>query len=217
MADDKFVLEANPHFYDYLHKIELNLDDDGCRFLDGAGQCLQLEIGGTYDDFEPDDKEPKIPTAELPTAESAENVEERGELRFHIGGKEFDVPYRIETGRWLLRQEVVWRQSEEDWPILIATRRWVFDYDPISAFYHLRANNLYYIIGDGNPNGDPSEKIYYDWDYIKHNVPLNTLSAEDQKLVPPLRRRTPSPLRSPSDDEEKTNEKCTDPTNVVAP
>ena len=30
-------LSANPHYYDYLHAIEIQ-DDNNVRFLDGAGQ-----------------------------------------------------------------------------------------------------------------------------------------------------------------------------------
>ena len=44
---ETIVLEANPHYYDYIHRLTLN-PDKTCNFIDGGGQFINGHWSGTW-------------------------------------------------------------------------------------------------------------------------------------------------------------------------
>jgi hypothetical protein len=144
-------LEANPQFYDYLHRIDL-FEDGTCRFLDGGGQCIQLNIEGTY----------KIEY----------NDDNNGSMEFNfdteyqrdIFDKHFKVNFKIESDNFIMVDEIVWNSTTENYPFSIYTSRYVFDLDPFEGLYQNRQDNLYFILEGGK---ESKESIRYFYSYEK--------------------------------------------------
>lgn len=110
----KMALIANPHYYDYIRQIVYN--GDNSKLVAGENQCFQLNITGTIGNPSPGILKFKFPSSNDLSVE-------------------FDIVYGSEDGRWIFKQDVVWNQAEEDWPILIFTRRYIFQEDPIEVYY----------------------------------------------------------------------------------
>ena len=111
-------LFAKPYYEDYLHKISINGAD--CRFLDGGGQAIQLDVTGTIQlSWLHNSPNEKIMEFKFPSSD---------------GYHEFQIQYREEHGRWLLCHPRCKKTSD---PILIFTHRFVFERDPISLYYQL--------------------------------------------------------------------------------
>lgn len=186
------VLEANPHYYDYLHRI--TIQGNNCKMLDGGGQCLQLKTRGTVQITMPlvagettGSMKFHFPvTAEYPDPEDLfydPNAPKDPSKK--IKEVDFTVAFKIESGRFVMREQVVWNQAEETWKILTVSRRYVFAKDPIAAYYEAfhggaeeaRAGNLYFMIENVS-----DEQIYYNTTNIKY-IPFNQLNPEDRALL----------------------------------
>lgn len=185
----RLVLEANPHYYDYLHRITIK--GDACKMLDGGGQCMQLKTRGTVQITKKSEttgimKFHFSPTAEYPDSEDLfYDPNEPEDPSKKIKEVEFTVGFKIETGRFVMREHVVWNQAEETWRILTVSRRYIFAKDPIAAYYEAcrgsseaaRGGNLYFMIENVE-----DEQIYYNTTDIKY-IPFNQLDATDRALL----------------------------------
>lgn len=183
------VLEANPHYYDYLHRI--TIQGNNCKMLDGGGQCLQLKTCGTVQITKNSETTGNMKfhfpvTAEYPDPEDLfydPNAPEDPSKK--IKEVDFTVAFKIESGRFVMREQVVWNQAKETWRILTTSRRYVFAKDPIAAYYEAfhggaeeaRAGNLYFMIENVS-----DEQIYYNVTDIKY-IPFNQLNPEDRALL----------------------------------
>lgn len=117
-------LAANPHFYDYLHDIRL-AEDGTCEFNDGGGQRINYVLKGTYKK----DDEKKLFIFNMSLANHAykdSDADNKKESKI----VQFQVPFVLENGLFVLKQEVVWNEKEETWPYSIFTQRYVFKTDP---------------------------------------------------------------------------------------
>lgn len=132
-------LEANPDFYDYMHSIDFDANGD-CEFLDGGGQVVNLAQKGQYQNTMDGD---------------------HGNISFTINDTTFTVNYHIETGLFVLRNEICWNSPPEEWPISIYKRRYVFECDPFNKLNNShRENNLYFMIEGDKENSD-NLRYYY--------------------------------------------------------
>jgi len=160
-------LRANPNFYDYIHRISLEADNT-CEFIDGAGQCICLEKNGTY------------------TLTYDNETNTSGSIEFKVKDKHFKVNFRVQTGLFVLMNEIVWNSTLGNWPFTIATKRYIFDVDPFDGLYQNRENNLYFIL-EGNKETDESKKCFFsNNDTIEKNAAdLNTEELEKVKTNEP--------------------------------
>lgn len=156
-------LEANPQFYDYLHRISL-YDDGSCEFADGGGQCINLAIKGEfylnysndmedsgYIDFYFDTKYEECDHSELSDSDDKQF------------DKQFKVNFKVRQGPFIMLDEIVWNSTFEDRNISIYTRRFVFDANPFDGIYQNRDSNLYFIL-EGDKESDESLKCFYSYD-----------------------------------------------------
>lgn len=142
-------LSANPNFYDYIHSITLQ-SNGTCEFVDGAGQCVCLDITGTY----------KL------TYDSDQQTS--GSIEFIIKDKfqrHFKVNFKIHQDTFIMRDEIVWNSTMKNWPFSIYTRRFVFDTDPFEGLYQNRENNLYFML-EGDKEVKEDMKYFYPSDSI---------------------------------------------------
>lgn len=156
-------LEANPHFYDYLHRISL-YDNGTCEFVDGGGQCINLAIKGEfylnyytdaeysgYIDFYFDTDHEKYDHSELSDSDN---------MNFD---KQFKVKFKVEQGPFVMLDEIVWNSTFENRDITVYSRRFVFDADPFDGLYQNRENNLFFIL-EGDKETEESKKCFYSCD-----------------------------------------------------
>lgn len=165
-------LRANPQSYDYLHKISLS-NDGVCSFVDGGGQCIHLNIEGTYEvNYNENNK--------------------GGFFEFKFNEKEFDkhfkVNFEIEENDFIFVDEIVWKSKMEDWPISIYKKRYAFDIDPFCGLYKERQNNLYFIL-EGDKETHENIKYFYPDDNVLRKKmkdlteeELNKIKEIDHKL-----------------------------------
>ena len=86
---DYIFLEANPHYYDYIHDIKL--DNGVIELSDGGGQCMNFEAEGTY-------------TVEM-------EDENNGILKFKVQGyDEVEVKFKREIGTYRLKEYAPFRR-----------------------------------------------------------------------------------------------------------
>lgn len=102
-------LEANPQYYDYLHRIIYN--GENSKLSDGGGQCIRLSVLGSITNPSTGILRFSFPDIDNPTRQV-----------------EFDVVYHTEEGRWVFPQ-----YGARDF--LICTKRYVFQEDPIKLYY----------------------------------------------------------------------------------
>ena len=141
-------LEANPHFYDYLHRISL-YDGGKCGFVDGGGQCVSLDIEGIYECQYDDEKQ------------DSGSVEFRFDTEYY-GEKynmHFKVNFKVQHDTFMFVDEIVWNSKMEDRDISIYNKRYVFDEDPFFGLDN-RKGNLYFIL-EGDKESTDSRKYFY--------------------------------------------------------
>jgi hypothetical protein len=134
-------LVANPHFYDYIHKIILKPDGQ-CNFVDGGGQRINLNIFGTY-----------------VLSYETEN-HNAGSIEFKINNKNSKINFRIQEESIIMINEIVWNSSFSNWPISIYNKRYIFDVDPFDELYQNREYNLYFML-EGDKETEDSLKCFY--------------------------------------------------------
>lgn len=149
-------LEANPQFYDYLHRISL-YEDGSCRFADGGGQCVNLVIDGEfslgYDNNEEDSGYVKF----YFDTEYEEGCED--ERKFN---KQFKVNFKVQKENFIFVDEIVWNSTMENRDISIYNKRYVFDVDPFEGLYRNRESNLYFIL-EGDNETEDSLRYFYNY------------------------------------------------------
>ena len=111
-------LEANPQYYDYIHCIDFKKNNE-CVFIDGAGQSICLELKGYY-------------------RFHYNYLKNGGTIYFEIENKKFEVEFEIESGYFIIMEEIIWNSKLEDWPFLIFLDRFVFKTDPFENLYKNR-------------------------------------------------------------------------------
>jgi len=138
-------LSANPHYYDYLHVLELKADGE-IEMLDGAGQFINTLIKGRYEldaqslrlfDLVEYDAYSKEKLLELP-AVTHQPKKQAGQFAFQQ-----ELPFRID--------------NPDEQPCLLFHARYIFDFDPISGTDD--STNLYHVM-ENKDFGD-SQKIFY--------------------------------------------------------
>ena len=133
-------LSANPHYYDYLHAIEFQ-DDNNVRFLDGAGQCLNLVAEAKYRIENTENRQADIEFRDFIEL----NPHTREKSRLNIPPRSFVV--RKERGNFIFCCEVVWKvKKEREWPCLLYHERYVFDRDPLTFAGEHQDGNIYYAL-----------------------------------------------------------------------
>ena len=161
---------ANPHYYDYLHAIELN-EDGSFKFLTGAGQCPGIDVIGKW--FLNDENN-SLKFQEVTEVNPFDNDEV---IESHKG---FEVKFSYFEETTSFRNEVVWRVfKESDWPASIFTSKIIFDEDPIKRLSR-DDGNLYYVLE--NKNFDESEKTYYPM-FKKEETNFEELKKLDIKII----------------------------------
>ena len=137
-------LNANPHYYDYIH--HMNFGEDGTVELwDGGGQCMNFEATGTYKFTFDNDK--------------------YGKLTIKLKGRDdIEVKFGIEKGPFFLNNEMIrsWDYSFDY--IYMAKERYVFESDPLSMCESSRRGNLMFMFGD---EGDINKRTYYEHCKVK--------------------------------------------------
>ena len=134
-------LQSNPNFYDYKHQIILESNGQ-CRFIDYAGQRVNIDLTGTY----------------LLSFDDDNHV--LGSLEFKVNDKDFKVNFRILNNLTVMRNEIVWKSSLDDWPFSVFNKNYIFDIDPFIELYKNRDYNLYFII-EGDKETNDSLKCFY--------------------------------------------------------
>lgn len=167
-------LRANPHFYDYAHHIQFDKPNI-CKFVDGGGQCLNLALLGTYTKSE----DPNNRHIEFDIYLKDMFWDPPVELSAH---KKFRVNYRIEERLFVLRDEVVWKQTLDEWPIQVYKQRYVFEADPFDGLDDShRENNLYFIL-EGNKETPDNVKEYYCSNDCQHKM-FKNLTDEERDVL----------------------------------
>lgn len=162
-------LSANPNFYDYIHSI--NLQPNGtCEFVDGAGQCLCLDITGTYKLTYDSDQQ---------TSGSIEFKFENEKCHRH-----FKVNFKLQQGTFIMRDEIVWNSTMKNWPFSIYTKKFVFDTDPFEGLYQNRENNLYFML-ESDKEIKEDMKYFYTSDSIARKT-METLNQNELTKVKEL-------------------------------
>lgn len=140
----KMQLKANPDFYDYMHYIFL-YEDGTCKFIDGGGQNICLELKGTYKMIYDNEHN------------------NSGSLTFKFKNETIDknitVNFRIQEDLYVLQNEIIWNSTIQDWPFSIYTKRFIFDIDPFIDFYGNR-QCLYFWLNQDKESVE-SMKIFY--------------------------------------------------------
>ncbi|QKF93967.1 hypothetical protein QKU48_gp0509 [Fadolivirus algeromassiliense] len=138
-------LSANPQFYDYLHSIIFQ-SNGTCNFIDGAGQCICLDINGTY------------------LIHYGSENKTSGYMEFNFDNdnltKHFSVNFRVQEGLFVMVNEIVWNSKIKDWPVSVYNQRYVFDNDPFEGLYQNREKNLYFIL-EGDKEVKEEMKYFY--------------------------------------------------------
>lgn len=161
-------LSANPHYYDYLHAMDFQ-DNNNVKFFDGAGQCLNLVAEAKYSFTNKVKRHPDIEFRDFVEI----NPHTKDKTRLNISPKSFIV--RKERGNFIFCCEVVWKiEDEQDWPCLLYHERYVFDRDPLFFANEHQEGNLYYSLeGKDFTN---SERYYYA-DTAQNELSLRELEA----------------------------------------
>lgn len=156
-------LEANPHFYDYLHRISL-YDDGTCEFVDGAGQCVNLAIKGEfYFNYNDDKEDSGYIKFYFDTDRPEGNNDGSSDTDNKDFDKKFQVNFKIQTGPFIMLDEIVWNSTFDNRSVSIYSKRFVFDADPFQGLYQNRENNLFFIL-EGDKETDESVKCFYSYD-----------------------------------------------------
>lgn len=119
-------MSANPHYYDYIHFIEVN-PDQTVRMVDGGGQALHRRLDGRVGVISATETECQLRFFELREVDPYQRRSETKSL------DEFLVQVTVEPGPFLLKSELVWNVAEEDHPWLLFEWRLLFSSDPLRA------------------------------------------------------------------------------------
>jgi hypothetical protein len=120
------VLSANPHYYDYIHYIEL-AQGGTVKMVGGAGQALRREIVGKYRIVTLGPFDAEVYFYELSDVDPYARTTESRPVA------DFTSRVTLEKGPFVFKCEVVWKVSEDDWPFLLCDHRLVFDDDPLAS------------------------------------------------------------------------------------
>lgn len=145
------AFEANPHLYDYLHR--LNFSPSGLvEMVDGAGQVLNSLVRGRFSLQAAGQNTALVQFFDLVEVNPYDKQDQRGVL------DAIRVKLTREEGIFAFKQQVVWNiRDEQEWPCLLYRRRYVFESDPLTQVLSSRTGNLYYLLeGDG-----PDTHTYY--------------------------------------------------------
>jgi hypothetical protein len=119
-------LSANPHYYDYVHLLELG-EGGAVELVDGGGQALRRRVVGRLEVIGATRTRAEAWFRELFDVDPWKRSDERTPLEDFVTGM------RVETGPFALRCEVVWNVEEDESPWLLFQHRLAFDSDPLGA------------------------------------------------------------------------------------
>ena len=152
-------LNANPNYYDYYHRISL-FKDGICHFLDGGGQIICLDIQGIYQ---------IAYDTETNNSGTIEFKFKNAQCAIHknkIYNKNIVTHFRVQHGLFMLKDEIVWHSTLENYPFSVYTKRYIFDTDPFDGLYENRQCSLYFMV-NGNKEIEDSMIQFYPTDYGK--------------------------------------------------
>jgi hypothetical protein len=146
-------LEANPDYYDYIHRLQLN-DDGTASLCDGGGQVINFKGSANYMmEYDSDKKGGTLKMFDivLKNAYSKEQIP--------VDRSEINIRFIIEYGQYILTEGRCWNlPSVFDEKLLIYTKRYVFESDPLKLEYQTRNHNLFNMIENIK---ELSERTYY--------------------------------------------------------
>lgn len=120
---DQYV--ANPHFYDYIHRLEFKVDGS-IEMVDGGGQEIYAVTHGKYHVTAIDSVSTVVDFYNITMINPFNRDEKVGNI------DDFQVMATREDGIFPFRIDIVWAiESEDVWPCLLYRSRFIFDIDPM--------------------------------------------------------------------------------------
>lgn len=119
------VLAANPHYYDYIHFIDLKADQQ-VEMVSGGGQALHRRLLGRYELSFQGEEEATLRFFDLSDVNPYKNsitIGQPAEASYQI---------HIEKGVFALCSDIPANIPDDKWPWLVFSFRLVFDDDPLS-------------------------------------------------------------------------------------
>jgi len=120
------MLVANPHFYDYIHHLELK-EDGRVEMVDGRCQALRRRLDGRYEIDLLGTQEANVRFFDLRDVDPYERSPETKEI------EPFTVRVLLETGPFAYECEVVWNVKPDEDPYVLFQARLAFDADPLAV------------------------------------------------------------------------------------
>lgn len=148
------LLQANPDYYDYIHRLQLN-DDGTASLCDGGGQMINFKGNANYRiEYDPDGNGGTLKLFDI----VLKNV--YNEKQIPTDSSEMNIKFTIEHGQFMLTEGRIWSvRSIFDEKLIIYTKRYVFETDPLKLGYRMRQYNLFNMIENVQ---ELSERTYYD-------------------------------------------------------
>lgn len=155
------TLEANPQYYDYIHKFELSSINENdthgkIKLVAGGGQAIDLIAKGEYLINFINENEGVLSIKNLhkipPCFRKLDN-----DVNI-IKIDDYDNKFKIEYGHYI-PGSMFYNKDHMEEKLVVAKSRWVFDNDPLELGNSSREDNLMFMLGD-MPD-ESSEKIYY--------------------------------------------------------
>lgn len=133
------VLVANPHWYDYLHFLDVKPDGQ-LKMVDGGGQVINAKVRGQFSMIPLSDTQAEITFTQLANYNPYQKNNPPEPL------PDFKTTITKEQGVFLFRQEVIWRIADpDDHPYLMYRTRYVFEVDPLACVADHQRGNLYHL------------------------------------------------------------------------